>query len=151
MQNFSKTMSKYKKMLISKLQRQINFKKEQGDNIAVELLENKILEIQLQMQEKEERKEKLKHLSDAPEFAHIHKVTDLNKCIYTIMLETPKAIHNNPVLAFNVWSKQNPNLREYYTSFIDFAKALVEGYYVDYEDIMRAKEQVLNNHPELNS
>lgn len=142
-------MSKYKKTLIAKLRRQIEFKKAQNDNVAVELLENKILEIQLQMKEKEERKEKIKHLSDPPEFAHIAKVTELYKCVHTVIIETPKAAYNKPVLAFNVWSKQNPNLREYYTSFVDFAKALVEGHYVDYEDIMEAREKVLTDYPEL--
>lgn len=142
-------MSKYKKALIAKLRRQIAFKKEQGDDVAVDLLENKILEIELQMQEKALRKEKIKHLSDPPKYAFIHKVADLKKCCLMIMDQKPKAIFNSTILAFNVWAKQNPNLAEYYTPFIDFAEALIQGYYVPFEDIAAMREEIIKEKPSL--
>jgi hypothetical protein len=147
-------MKTYYEELVEKYTRQRNFKREQSDFIAVELLERKIAETLFIIEEKKaekkelarvksERDYKIRHLSDRPKFAFIHKVVDLNKLVGNILREHEKARTNDHVLFLKVWAMQNPNLREVYTSFTDFAEALIEGYYVPVNDILKAKEDLI--------
>jgi len=147
-------MKTYHEELLEKYKRQRRFKQEQADFIAVELLDRKIAETLFKIEEKKEelkqlklvkseRDYKLRHLSDRPKFAFIHKVIDLPKLVGNILREYETARTNDHVLFLKVWAMQNPNLREVYTSFTDFAEALCGGYYVSVHDILEAKESLI--------
>jgi hypothetical protein len=141
-------ISRYQKNLIGKLERQIEFKENQHDSIAVDLLKEKLEEVHIRIADKEEKRQNLLHLSDPHKFAKIHKVSDIDKCIEQIFFENKAVQKNHKALIFAVWAKQNHDLREYFTSYTEVAEAVIGGWYVSIEEILESKERVFISNPE---
>jgi hypothetical protein len=147
-------MKPYYEQLLEKYERQRKFKLDQRDEIAVLLLDKKISETKDIIAIKKEELKQLrlvksekdhKPISNKPKYAYIHKVSNINKMVANILNEYETARNNDHVLMLKVWALQNPNLREVYTSFTDFAEALCEGHYVSVNEILKAKESLINN------